>query len=50
MPLDPGTRLGPYEISGPIGAGVMSVEVSTGDGLSLSTPVAIVIGWDAELR
>ena len=46
MPLDPGARLGPYEILGPLGAGGMG-EVYTARDSRLHRDVAIKIAGEA---
>jgi serine/threonine protein kinase len=42
MPLSPGTRLGPYEVTGSIGAGGMG-EVYRATDTNLKRPVAIKV-------
>jgi hypothetical protein len=51
MTLNPSTRLGPYEILAPIGAGGMGeVLVRTTPERGASHPLSIIINWPALLK
>ena len=41
MPLETGTKLGPYEVAGAVGARVEHTEVS---------PMSVILNWPADLR